>query len=92
MSRKTDVHLPRGIGAPATRALTAAGYSLLAQLDGVPADGSACREFWGEVLGMNELEKPPALPARGGWFRGGFLEVHLGVEEPFIPARKCPWP
>jgi predicted flap endonuclease-1-like 5' DNA nuclease len=41
MSRKTDVHLPRGIGAPATRALTAAGYSHLAQLDGVPADGLA---------------------------------------------------
>jgi hypothetical protein len=29
--------LPRGIGRPATRALLAAGYSDLAQLDGVPA-------------------------------------------------------
>jgi hypothetical protein len=28
--------LPRGIGAPATRALTAAGYSDLRQLAGVP--------------------------------------------------------
>jgi catechol 2,3-dioxygenase-like lactoylglutathione lyase family enzyme len=57
----------------------------------IPSGGEpACREFWGEVLGMNELEKPPALAARGGcWFRGGFLEVHLGVEEPFMPARKA---
>jgi hypothetical protein len=32
-----DVGLPRNIGAPATRALTAAGYSRLSQLANVPA-------------------------------------------------------
>lgn len=57
----------------------------------IPAGGEdACRAFWGGVLGMAELEKPPVLAARGGcWFRGGALEVHLGVEEPFAPARKA---
>jgi catechol 2,3-dioxygenase-like lactoylglutathione lyase family enzyme len=57
----------------------------------IPAGGEpACREFWGGVLGMAELEKPPVLAARGGcWFRGGGLEVHLGVEESFVPARKA---
>lgn len=34
----TDSVLPKGIGAPATRALTAAGYLDLDQLAGVPAD------------------------------------------------------
>ncbi|MFH8614988.1 glyoxalase [Streptomyces sp. NPDC017979] len=49
-----------------------------------------CREFWVGVLGMTEVEKPPALRARGGcWFRGGGLEVHLGVEEDFHPSRKA---
>ncbi|GGD20795.1 glyoxalase [Nocardioides daphniae] len=49
-----------------------------------------CRSFWGDVLGMTELEKPPVLAARGGcWFRGGGLEVHLGVEEDFSPAKKA---
>ncbi len=39
---------------------------------------------------MHELDKPAPLAARGGcWFRGGDLEVHLGVEEPFAPARKA---
>jgi hypothetical protein len=32
-----DTPLPRNIGAPATRALTAAGYTELGQLAGVPA-------------------------------------------------------
>lgn len=49
-----------------------------------------CRRFWGDLLGMTELEKPAVLAARGGcWFRGGGLEVHLGVEEDFRPARKA---
>ena len=49
-----------------------------------------CRDFWAGVLGMLEVAKPAVLAARGGcWFRGGQLEVHLGVEEPFAPARKA---
>jgi catechol 2,3-dioxygenase-like lactoylglutathione lyase family enzyme len=57
----------------------------------IPRGGEPeCRTFWGEILGMTELEKPAALAARGGcWFRGGGLEVHLGVEEPFAPARRA---
>jgi catechol 2,3-dioxygenase-like lactoylglutathione lyase family enzyme len=57
----------------------------------IPAGGEdACRGFWGAILGMVELEKPPILAARGGcWFRGGGLEVHLGVEQNFAPAQKA---
>lgn len=57
----------------------------------IPRGGEdACRQFWSGLLGMRELAKPAALAARGGcWFRGGDLEVHLGVEEPFAPARKA---
>ena len=57
----------------------------------IPAGGEgACRAFWAGVLGMDEVAKPPVLAARGGcWFRGGGLEVHLGVEDDFVPARKA---
>lgn len=49
-----------------------------------------CREFWGGVLGFEEVQKPPVLAARGGcWFRGGGLEVHLGVESDFRAAAKA---
>ncbi|MFJ8390723.1 glyoxalase [Streptomyces sp. NPDC094438] len=52
----------------------------------IPADGEElCRAFWGGVL-----DKPAVLAARGGcWFRGGGLEVHLGVEADFRPAAKA---
>lgn len=48
------------------------------------------RAFFVGVLGMTEIEKPPVLAARGGaWFRGGGVELHLGVEDAFVPARKA---
>lgn len=48
------------------------------------------RAFYGGVLGMTEVAKPAELVARGGvWFRAGGVELHLGVEEPFAPARKA---
>jgi trans-aconitate 2-methyltransferase len=50
----------------------------------------ALRAFYGGVLGMREVAKPPALAARGGvWFRTGGCELHCGVEEGFVPARKA---
>jgi DNA-binding transcriptional MerR regulator/catechol 2,3-dioxygenase-like lactoylglutathione lyase family enzyme len=50
----------------------------------------AARAFYSGALGMTELQKPPVLAARGGcWFRGGGLELHLGIEDPFIPAKKA---
>ena len=57
----------------------------------IPVGGEdACRQFWGEVLGLTELAKPAGLAGRGGcWFGGGALELHLGVEEDFTPARKA---
>ena len=57
----------------------------------IPAGGEdECRAFWGEVLGLAELPKPPVLAARGGcWFDGPGFQVHAGVEAEFRPARKA---
>ena len=57
----------------------------------LPRDGEdAARKFYGELLGMIEIPKPDALARRGGcWFKSGSAVLHLGVEEPFSPARKA---
>jgi catechol 2,3-dioxygenase-like lactoylglutathione lyase family enzyme len=50
----------------------------------------AARRFYGGVLGLEELEKPPLLAVRGGcWFSLGDGELHVGVEDPFRPAAKA---
>lgn len=48
------------------------------------------REFFTEKLGMEEVEKPEALKKNGGvWFSFGDQQLHVGVEEPFTPAKKA---
>ncbi|MCM3573556.1 MULTISPECIES: VOC family protein [Mesobacillus] len=48
------------------------------------------RRFFGELLGFEEIEKPAELKKRGGaWFKFGLCQIHVGIEEPFIPARKA---
>ncbi len=49
------------------------------------------RRFYGELLGLEEIEKPEPLRARGGaWFRcGASQQLHVGVETAFRPALKA---
>ena len=48
------------------------------------------RIFYGDILGMVELPKPPELAKRGGcWFASGNVQIHLGVEADFRAARKA---
>jgi catechol 2,3-dioxygenase-like lactoylglutathione lyase family enzyme len=55
-----------------------------------PGGEGRARHFYGEVLGIPEIPKPPNLATRGGcWFERSDLKIHLGVETPFIPARKA---
>lgn len=49
------------------------------------------RLFYGEILGLPELEKPEALKSRGGvWFGlADGRQLHLGVEQDFSPNKKA---
>ncbi|HJS17138.1 MAG TPA: VOC family protein [Anaerolineales bacterium] len=48
------------------------------------------RAFYVNVLGFTEIPKPPKLATRGGaWFQAGKVQLHLGVEADFKPARKA---
>ena len=60
------------------------------QVAAPPGCEAAARAFYGGLLGLEELPKPEPLRARGGcWFHAGAQELHVGVEEPFAPARKA---
>ncbi|MGH9419545.1 MAG: VOC family protein [Thermoanaerobaculia bacterium] len=48
------------------------------------------RAFYANLLGLTEIPKPGSLDERNGlWFRVGTLELHLGVEDDFRPAKKA---
>ena len=57
----------------------------------MPAGGEPlARRFYAGVLGLTEIPKPANLAVRGGvWFRCGTLQLHLGVESDFRPAKKA---
>jgi catechol 2,3-dioxygenase-like lactoylglutathione lyase family enzyme len=60
------------------------------QLAMPPGEEETAIAFYGDVLGLEQVPKPPELAARGGvWFRSGDVEVHLGIEEGFHPAMKA---
>lgn len=61
-----------------------------------PGGEAEARRFYGEGIGLTEVAKPPELAGRGGvWFRAYdgagdvTAELHVGVEDPFAPARKA---
>ena len=48
------------------------------------------RAFYVGLLGFTEIPKPPELAKRGGaWFQSEIVQLHLGVESNFRPARKA---
>lgn len=60
------------------------------QLAMPPGGEEAARDFYGRILNLRELEKPPQLLANGGcWFTGDSIELHLGIQADFVPARKA---
>ena len=55
-----------------------------------PGAESRARAFYVEVLRLREIPKPPPLAVRGEvWFGNDKVQIHLGVEADFRPARKA---
>ena len=60
------------------------------QVAAPPGSEREARGFYGKLLGLRELEKPEPLRSRGGvWFAVGDRELHVGVDERFIPSIKA---
>jgi catechol 2,3-dioxygenase-like lactoylglutathione lyase family enzyme len=60
------------------------------QVAAPPGCEAEARAFYGALLGLEEVPKPPALAARGGvWFACGAQQLHVGVAQDFAPATKA---
>jgi catechol 2,3-dioxygenase-like lactoylglutathione lyase family enzyme len=60
------------------------------QVAAPPRSEDDARRFYGVVLGLEEIAKPPMLAARGGvWFRVGAQQLHVGIADAFTPATKA---
>jgi len=62
------------------------------QVAAPPGCEAEARRFYGELLGMEEIEKPEELKQRGGvWFKCGDAgqQLHVGVTENFTPSSKA---
>jgi len=61
------------------------------QLAAPPGCEPEARRFFGELLGLREVEKPAALRGRGGaWFAvGAGQQLHVGIDPQFTPERKA---
>lgn len=62
------------------------------QVASPPGGEDEARRFYAEALGLTEVDKPADPRVRRGcWFRDpqGGAEIHVGVEDPFRPARKA---
>ncbi|ULR51213.1 hypothetical protein [Streptomyces deccanensis] len=67
--------------------ITAVDHVLLAA---PPGTEDRLRAYYVGVLGMAEIQKPPALAVRGGcWFAAGDVVLHLGAEPGFRPPKKA---
>lgn len=56
----------------------------------IPAGGEdKARAFFTGLLGMREVPKPANLSPKGCWFESGGVNLHLGVDPEFRPARKA---
>lgn len=54
------------------------------------ADAEA-REFYGGLLGLEEIEKPEELKENGGmWYGVADIQLHIGVEESVAPSKRHP--
>jgi catechol 2,3-dioxygenase-like lactoylglutathione lyase family enzyme len=58
----------------------------------IPRDAEErAREFYGGLLGLEEVEKPEALKQNGGmWYNVADVQLHVGVEDMVAPSKRHP--
>ena len=50
---------------------------------------AAAVRFYGEIVGLERIERPATMGGVGAWFRAGSQELHVSEYEDFVPAEKA---
>jgi catechol 2,3-dioxygenase-like lactoylglutathione lyase family enzyme len=54
-----------------------------------PGGVDEARRFYVEVIGLEEIARPPTMGGTGAWFRVGRQELHVSEHEDFAPVTKA---
>src|SRR5687767_14266067 len=56
-----------------------------------PGKEERAREFYGGILGLEEIEKPEAIKSNGGfWYKIADIQLHIGIEETQNKSKQHP--
>jgi catechol 2,3-dioxygenase-like lactoylglutathione lyase family enzyme len=56
----------------------------------VPPEGiDEAVRFYGEVVGLERIERPETLGGVGAWFQAGEQALHVSEHEGFVPSAKA---
>jgi catechol 2,3-dioxygenase-like lactoylglutathione lyase family enzyme len=75
--RAADPALSYAAHMPGTRPTVQRLQHVSLPMPGTEASVAEARRFYGELLGLEEIEHPPVLPGRIVWFRLGDQELHV---------------
>jgi catechol 2,3-dioxygenase-like lactoylglutathione lyase family enzyme len=54
-----------------------------------PGEVEDAARFYGEVIGLEPIERPESMGGVGAWFRAGSQELHISEYEGFVAAVKA---
>jgi catechol 2,3-dioxygenase-like lactoylglutathione lyase family enzyme len=54
-----------------------------------PGHVDEAARFYGEVVGLEQIERPETMGGVGAWFGTGSQELHVSEYEDFVPAAKA---
>jgi hypothetical protein len=54
-----------------------------------PGGVADAARYYGELVGLEPIERPGTMGGVGAWFRAGSQELHISEHEPFAPAAKA---
>ena len=60
-----------------------------AQVIAPPGTVDEARRFYGDLVGLAEIDRPATMGGEGVWFAAGEQELHVSTDADFVPAKRA---